>query len=387
MRFFPRLLLLLAVLLSLTTVISAQKVTLSYQHTPLETVLNSIKQQTKLSLVFSEQLVDVSRSVSIHVSKVEVKDALAQLFSGTNVDFEIKNNKLYLVERKVESEIINKKTINGVITDKNGEPIIGASVMIKNSSVGTITDMNGRFTVNASQDDVLVVSYIGFASQEIKVDRNNFEVILREDTKLLDEVVVIGYGIQKKRDLTGSISTVQGGLIEERKTAQLSTALQGSMSGVMVERTNSSPGSTGTIRIRGITTIGDSSPLIIVDGMPISNINDVNPNDVENISVLKDAASAAIYGARAASGVILITTKRGSSDKISLNYTYEYGIEKPTTNPKYVDVLRFMEMTNELRWNDAGNGVDEYPEYSKHTIENYYQLNADDPDTYPNTNW
>lgn len=149
----------------------------------------------------------------------------------------------------------------------------------------------------------------------------------------LDEVVVIGYGTAQKKDLTGSVSSVMGSRITDRKVAQLSTALQGAMSGVTVTRTNNAPGAQSAIRIRGITTIGESSPLVIVDGVPADNINDINPNDVESITALKDAASAAIYGSRAASGVIIVTTKRAKTNQLSLEYSYEFGIDKPTARP------------------------------------------------------
>ena len=178
-----------------------------------------------------------------------------------------------------------------------------------------------------------------------------------------------------------------GSRITDRKVAQLSTALQGAMSGVTVTRTNNAPGAQSAIRIRGITTIGESSPLVIVDGAPADNINDINPNDVESITALKDAASAAIYGSRAASGVIIVTTKRAKTNQLSLEYSYEFGIDKPTARPDFVDVQRFMEMTNELRWNDAGNGSDEYPTYAATTIDNYMEYNRENPDKYPNTNW
>ena len=217
--------------------------------------------------------------------------------------------------------------------------------------------------------------------------KNVIDVILIEAAQGLDEVVVIGYGTAQKKDLTGSVSSVMGSRITDRKVAQLSTALQGAMSGVTVTRTNNAPGAQSAIRIRGITTIGESSPLVIVDGVPADNINDINPNDVESITALKDAASAAIYGSRAASGVIIATTKRAKTNQLSLEYSYEFGIDKPTARPDFVDVQRFMEMTNELRWNDAGNGSDEYPTYAATTIDNYMEYNRENPDKYPNTNW
>jgi TonB-dependent SusC/RagA subfamily outer membrane receptor len=167
----------------------------------------------------------------------------------------------------------------------------------------------------------------------------------------------------------------------------LSQALQGSMAGVTVTRNNNAPGASSTIRVRGITTIGDSNPLIIVDGVPVDNINWVNPSDVESISVLKDAASASIYGSRAAAGVILITTKRARTGQLSLEFTTEYGFETPTAMPEYVDVTRYMQMKNELRWNDNGNDANEFPRFPSDLVNNYMSLNAENPDRYPNTDW
>lgn len=203
----------------------------------------------------------------------------------------------------------------------------------------------------------------------------------------LGEVVVVGYGTQKKSDLTGAVATIGGRDLANRRTANVSQALQGQVSGVMVTRNNSAPGSSANIRIRGITTIGDSNPLIIMDGVPVNSIDHINPNDIENISVLKDAASASIYGSRAAAGVILVTTKRAKKGELSLNYNFEYGTEVPTRIPEYVDVTRYMGMVNELRWNDNGNDGNEYPLYPQDMVDNYMDLNASNPDLYPNTDW
>lgn len=265
----------------------------------------------------------------------------------------------------------------------------GATIADKDGKTGVISDMDGNYMITVSAGSVLSYQFIGYETTEVKVDdyKNVIDVILIEAAQGLDEVVVIGYGTAQKKDLTGSVSSVMGSRITDRKVAQLSTALQGAMSGVTVTRTNNAPGAQSAIRIRGITTIGESSPLVIVDGVPADNINDINPNDVESITALKDAASAAIYGSRAASGVIIVTTKRAKTNQLSLEYSYEFGIDKPTARPDFVDVQRFMEMTNELRWNDAGNGSDEYPTYAATTIDNYMEYNRENPDKYPNTNW
>ncbi len=281
-----------------------------------------------------------------------------------------------------------QKTISGTVSDASG-PLPGANVIVKGTTTGMVTSADGKFTLDVPQNAAkLVVSFIGYVTQEVEISgKTSVNVVLQAEAIGIGEVVAIGYGSVKKSDLTGAVGSVQGDAIAERQTTMLSQALQGTTSGVMVTRNNNAPGATATIRIRGITTIGDSNPLIIVDGVPVDNINDINPNDVRDISVLKDAASASIYGSRAAAGVILVTTKRANSGEISLNYNAEYGFETPTRLPEYVDVVRYMQIANELRWNDNNNNTNEYPLYPKATIDNYASLHAENPDKYPNTDW
>lgn len=228
---------------------------------------------------------------------------------------------LYVEELKADdNRIVNgtaqqmENIINGKVTDVNGEPIIGATILEKGSTNGTVTNDKGEFELKVSSRAVIQISFIGYTSQEVVAsNKKNLNIVLEEDLKLLSEVVVVGYGTMKKRDLTGAIASVQGADLAARKTTQLSTALQGAAAGLMVTRENSAPGATANIRIRGITTMGDTSPLVIVDGVQ-GDINQINPEDVENITVLKDAASASIYGSKAAAGVIVVTTKRASEN-------------------------------------------------------------------------
>lgn len=280
--------------------------------------------------------------------------------------------------------------VSGRITDAAGEPLPGVTVRLKSDPTkGTVTDIEGRYELQVPDGNTaLIFSAIGFSTQEVAVGNQTvIDLTMQEDVKVLEEVVVIGYSTQVKKDLTGAVSTLQSADIAGRNTVQLSQALQGAMPGVTVTRNGNAPGATANIRIRGVTTIGDSNPLIIVDGVPMDNINDINPNDVENISVLKDAASASIYGSRAAAGVILVTTRRAKSGDLGLQYNVEYGVEKPTTNPEFVGAVRYMEMFNELSWNDAGNGPDEYPTFARDIVENYGSLNQQNPDLYPITDW
>ena len=258
-----------------------------------------------------------------------------------------------------------KISVKGVVTDPQGEPLIGASVFIKGTSEGSITDIDGAFQLEVEIGTALTVSYIGYETAEVVVlNAAKMSVVLNPDSKTLDEVVVIGYGTVKKRDLTGSVASVRGEELASKKTTTLSTALQGALSGVLVQRNGNAPGSSASsIRVRGITTMGDSNPLIIVDGVQTDNIDYVNSNDVESISVLKDAAAASIYGAKAAAGVILITTKRGEKADMSIAYNGEYGWEIATEQPDMVGVTRYLEMYNELLYND-NPGAGFYQQYT-----------------------
>ncbi len=278
--------------------------------------------------------------------------------------------------------------LSGTVVDENGEPLVGAAVMIKDSSTGTVTDFDGAFTLAVPRGATLVVSFIGFQDQEVVPgNRDNIVVTLLTDDKLLDEVVVIGYGTVKRKDLTGSVAAVRGEDLEVKRTTNLSTALQGTMSGVMVTRDNSAPGSgAGSIRVRGITTMGTSDPLIIVDGVQVSSLDYVNTADVESISVLKDAAAASIYGAKAAAGVILVTTKRGDKGDMSINYTGEFGMEIPTAEPDMVGLTRYLEMYNELLYNDNPT-AGFFQQYTADQVKNWVKNNATDPDHYPITDW
>lgn len=280
--------------------------------------------------------------------------------------------------------------ISGTVADKDGAPVIGAGIVERGTPNGTVSDNDGKFMISVSSDKaVLEISCIGYLNASVPVSgRSRIDIVLEDDNRLLDEVVVIGYGTVKKKDLTGAISNVDGNKIAAIQGVGLSQALQGSMPGVEVTRTSGLPGAGATIRVRGITTIGDSDPLVIVDGVPVSTINDVDVDAIENITVLKDAASASIYGARASAGVILITTKRAKEGQLHIDYNGSFSMLTRTRHPEQVSPTRFMELQNEANWNDAGNpeGRD-YFVYEKDFIENYMANHALDPDAYPLTDW
>lgn len=378
--------------ISASTYAQSYKVSINKQNSSIIEILKEIEKNSEFTFFFNDNRVNVNRKASVSAKDATLENVLDQVLRNTGYNYQIIDRQV-LIKVSTNPQMANisqqVKAISGLVADANGEPVIGANVVEKGSTNGTITDADGKFTLHVAPGATLLVSYIGYVSREIPVgNKNELTVSLEEDTETLDEVVVVGYGAVKKKDLTGSVSAIKGDDLANRKTMQLSTALQGAVSGVMVTRDNAAPGATASIKIRGVTTItdGGSDPLYIVDGVP-GDINQVNPSDVESMSVLKDAASASIYGSRAAAGVILITTKRAKADQLSLDYSFEYGFEMPTSLPEFVDVQRYMQMTNELRWNDAGNGANEYPLYAKEVIDDYYNLNAKDPNKYPITDW
>lgn len=376
--------------ISASTYAQSYKVSINKQNSSIIEILREIEKSSEFTFFFNDNRVNVNKTASVNAKNATLEDVLDQVLRNTGYKYQIIDRQV-LIKASDNSSLAgvqqNQKAITGVIKDLNGESVIGANVVEKGTTNGTITDTEGRFSLNVAPGATLIISYIGYTPQEIKVDgRSSFNVVLEEDTETLDEVVVVGYGTVKKKDLTGAVAAVKGGDLAARKTTQLSTALQGAVAGVTVTRDNGAPGAAaGSIKVRGVTTIGDTSPLVIIDGVP-GDINQVNPNDVENMSVLKDAASSSIYGSRAAAGVILITTKRAKENDLTLGYNFEYGWEMPYKQPQYVGIQRYLEMTNELRYND-NNAGGWYQTYSEDQINNWVKNNATDPNNYPNTDW
>lgn len=275
-------------------------------------------------------------------------------------------------------------TVKGSVKDAAGEAIIGASVVVEGTTNGLITDVDGHFSIQASVGQNLVISYIGYETQVMKIARANqqINVVLKESSELIDEVVVVAYGTQKKANLTGAVSSVKVNDIKDIPVSNTSSLLQGRMSGVTVSSFSAQPGAEGDveIRIRGINTFGDSNPMVLIDGVE-GSLNSVSPNDIENISVLKDAASASIYGVRAANGVVLVTTKRGHTDKKTLSYSGSYGVQKATVLPTYINSWDWATLYNEQ--NEAMGDVT-----TNFTPEMIQQMkDGSNPDLFANTRW
>lgn len=356
-----KLLLFGALLLGSTVSGWAQKVSLDFKNTKTEKVLASIKSQTGMALVFSDQVVDVNRPVTIQVKDCQLEEALSKLMAGTKVAYEIKNNKIYLIERKEQTTPSKKRKISGMVTDATGEAIIGANVIEKGISAnGVITNIDGEFTLDVDANADLVISYIGYLTQDVSTKgKNSFKVMLKEDTQTLDEVVVVGFGTQKKVNLTGSVGVVTAEELQERPVSNLSQALQGIVPGLQISQTSGSLEASPTINVRGTGTIGEGSsgsPLVLIDGVE-GDLNMVNPQDVANISVLKDAAASSIYGSRAPFGVILVTTKNGGSEgKVSVNYNNSFRLGTPINMNHMMNSVDFASWMND-HFANAGYSV------------------------------
>ncbi|PGH38450.1 MAG: SusC/RagA family TonB-linked outer membrane protein, partial [Candidatus Nephrothrix sp. EaCA] len=354
-----------------------EKITLHAENMKIKDVLKEIEQQCAARFGYRHQLFNPEQKVSVDAEKIPLIEVLNAIFDNA-LSFEDLGG--LLIIKPLDEQAHSNVPVKGKVTDENGVPLPGVNVVEKGTSNGTVTDAEGAFFMEVKDtNSILVFSFIGFASREEEAGtRANLEITLKSDIKKLDEVVVVGYGSQKRSQNIGSVSQLEGKDIGNRTVPLLSSALTGQMPGVTVIQRSGQPGvGKGTIRIRGVGSFGSSSDaLIIVDNIPVNDLNDVNPNDVESISVLKDASSAAIYGARASNGVILVTTKSGKkTDKMKFNYNGYIGVQTVTALPEGVNSWEYAQALNE-----AVPGA-----YSEEQINKF--KDGSDPDRYPNTNY
>lgn len=310
-------------------------------------VISQIEKQTEFMFFYKSEDIDNNKQVDIQVKDRQVTEVLNELLRNTDLSYRVTGKHITLLKKgEVQQQ---KKKVTGTVSDAEGMPVIGANVVVKGTSVGTITDLDGNFSLEVSNTDVLSFSYIGFMEQQIPVgSRTLFSVKLVEDSKALDEVVVVGYGTQKKVTLTGAVAAIASDEIVTTKNENIENMLSGKIPGVRVVQKSGEPGSyNNSFEIRGM-----GNPLVIVDGVPRENMNRLDPNEIENISILKDA-SAAIYGVRAANGVVLITTKKGKGGKIELDYNGSVGWQEASGLPKTGDAIDYMTLMNE---NAINNG-------------------------------
>lgn len=316
------------------------KVSIRMNNVKLDKILNEIENQTDYLFIYNNQ-VDINKITSVKVKNEAVAQVLDRTLSGTGINYELEGTHIILTTEAIKDLHAQQqaKTVTGTVTDASGEPIIGANIRIKGTTTGTITDIDGNFSIEAEPQSVIEVSYIGYLTQETVINnQKSIRFLLKEDTKTLDEVVVIGYGVQKKADLTGSVANINTEKLNTQSNANIGQALQGKIAGVDIVSQGGAPGSGTRIMVRGIGTLNNASPLYIVDGMYMNSIDHINPNDIASIDVLKDASSAAIYGSRAANGVIIVTTKEGSNTegKPIIDLSVNLGI---STASKFLDML------------------------------------------------
>ncbi len=363
------------------------------KNSTVEEVINEFSKQTGYEFSYDTEILNKKVSaVTIDAKSENVETVLKQIFAGTNIDFKIVNNRIFLKsinEAIAKSNLVKGekaeqqgKTITGTVVDNAGDAIIGATIIVQgDASRGTVTDIDGNFTLsNVPNNAIIEVSYVGMKTQIINTAGNtSFNVIMMDDVEMLEELVVVGYGVQKKVNLTGAVASISSRDIQDKPVANTTTLLQGKIPGLVLTQNGAQAGNDNPeLRIRGIGTFGNNNPMVIIDGVEgnISQIADIPAVDIENVSVLKDAASASIYGVRAANGVILITTKRGdSSNRVKVSYSGNYTLQKPGITPNYIDSYNWALMRNEVK---PGTFSDDALSKLK---------DGSDPDHYANTNW
>ena len=346
--------------------VSAQKVTLQFRQVKLTKVFDAITQQTGLTVAYSRPTVDPDKIVTIEAKDEELSNVLSKLFTGTNVDFEIGEKKIYLKEKSTSDDTQqNGKTrkISGVIVDEKGEAVIGASVSVKGTTLGTITNLDGEYVLaDVPEKAEITISFIGYQTLTLKAnDKALAKVVLKEDNEILDEVVVVGYGVQRKRDVTGAMSSVDAAKIASVPVTSASEALQGRASGVLVSQDNWAPGTSPSVLIRGKRSINASNePLYVVDGIPITGgLREISPSDIASMEVLKDASATAIYGSRGANGVVLITTKQGKDGKTQVDYSGYFGVQTIQNKLNLMDGAQYAEYVREAYRNTKSSN--KYP--------------------------
>lgn len=366
--------LIMALLLSGSLTVDAQKITKQFKNVPLKSVLEEVESQLQYSVIYKKDEVNERKQITHNFKEASIEEVLSAILdSGLGYSIQ---GKMIVISQKTGSEEVSQKQkkITGIVKDKTGEPVIGANVVEKGTTNGTVTDVDGRFSLTVKESSSLLVSYIGYTEKQVPVgNQTNMNIMLAEDTELIDEVVVIGYGTVKKSDLTGSVGSVAMKKVNQVGITSADRALQGQVAGVQVNARTGQPGESMMIRVRGGNSLaGGNEPLYVIDGMPIEKMSsDINPEDILSMEVLKDASSTAIYGSRGANGVVLITTKRGSSQTLSVDYNGYVGISQLRKKLDLLGKDDYISMVNEVSQND-GKGIAITPEQAA---------------TFPNNDW
>lgn len=369
------------------------QLTLDMKNISVEDALYEIEQQSDYVFLYNRDLIDVNRRSTLKVKNAKIGTVLEQLFEDTNVGYQIIDRQVVLSVKSTQQQ---KKSVSGKVVDNQGIALPGVTVVIKGTTTGTITDFDGNYSLNnVTEGNTLVFSFVGMRTREMIVGSSStIDIVLEEEAIGIEEVVAIGYGTQKKVNLTGSVSSIDfANEIESRPVTNVSSALAGLSSGVTVRQGVGKPGEDGaSIRIRGIGTLNNNNPLIIIDGME-GVLDAINPDDIASISILKDAASSAIYGSRAANGVVLVTTKKGNKDRTTVNYSGNFSMSSPSNLLEFVsDYPTYMRLINE-----SARNIGSAEHFSHTTIEAWEAANANPNGVnengvpnwvaFPNTNW
>lgn len=352
--------------------VNAQKVSFNEGTVSLKEAFQKIEASSKYKIAYNGTQLDVNKKVELNQKNAEVLDVLSQVLAGTGYTYSVKGD--YLVITSPSQNAVNQKVKNvkGVIVDETGEPVIGANVVVSGTANGTVTDIDGNFALEVPENGTLDVSFIGYLTQTVSVKgKNDFRITLKEDTQKLDEVVVVGYGTRSRKSITGSVDQVNSEVFENRPVTNATQALQGASANLIIQSKNANPNDNSmNINIRGVSTMGNNDPLIVIDGLisSSSTLNNLNPNDIENVSILKDAGSAAIYGSRSSNGVILITTKKGSKgNKPVVSFNGQVGMQDPHILFSPVEGWQ-----NAMLRNQANMNVGNAPQFTPSDIRDLY---------------
>lgn len=351
------------------------RINLKASNIAIADVLKTIEGKSKYRFSYSNDIIPIEKLVSVNAVNASIDEVLFKLFEGYALSWKIVKQKNVVISplsevilAKAEAKV---KNISGKITDDKGLPVIGASVTIKGSAIGAITNSEGYYSINANQGDVLVISSVGYTPQEFVVGSSAvIDVVLIAEENKMDEIIVVGYGTQKKLNATGAVATIDAKILEDRPISRLSQGLQGAIANLNIFTTYSggAPNATQSFNIRGYTGLGSSQgPLVVIDGVQGGDINAINPSDVESISVIKDAAAAAIYGSSAPYGVIIINTKRGKAGKPTVTYNNSFTFNTPIGMPKMLNSLEFANFYNEAGFN--ANPGQQYGYFDKAAIQ------------------
>jgi TonB-linked SusC/RagA family outer membrane protein len=361
---------------------NAQNVTLQMKQAEIPQVFRAIEKQSPYRFLYNYDLTALQKKVDVNVNNLPVTNVLDNLLSGSGLSYRIMNSKLVVIISDQTESSNESRKISGKIISETGVPLAGVSIRIKGSNFGAASDVKGNFSLEVPDNVTLVFSYVGYETQEIKLGNiQTLTITLKQTDRQLEQVVVVGYGVQKKKDLTGSVAVIGAKEMEDRPNTQFGYSIEGKAAGVQVIRSSGQPQAGFSIRVRGTSSItSGSDPLYIVDGVQTYNTNEINPADIESISILKDASSAAIYGSSGANGVVLITTKRGKNQKLKINFNTSITDSKAWKKMNVLNSTQFKDLATEMGqstdWNKYNANTDWQNEIFRNALTQNYQLSA-----------